>query len=117
MTAVTDAAQLASFTARGVDVLPYPASNGHFDLPALWAALGARSIQSLLVECGGGFAHALLAAGVVNKVRLYLAPILLGGDGVSLLAGPGVENVDEAWRFHDIIWRRIGDDFRVDGYT
>lgn len=117
VTAVTDAARLAPFTARGVDVLPYPASNGHFNLPTLWAVLGARSIQSLMVECGGGFAHALLAAGMVHKVRLYFAPLLLGGDGVSLLAGPGVEKVDEAWRFRDITWRRIGDDFRVDGYT
>ncbi|HOF88348.1 MAG TPA: bifunctional diaminohydroxyphosphoribosylaminopyrimidine deaminase/5-amino-6-(5-phosphoribosylamino)uracil reductase RibD, partial [Armatimonadota bacterium] len=88
VTAVEDDARLAPFRARGVEILPLPAPDGHFDLDALMAALGAREVVSLMVEAGGGFAGALLDARQAHKLRLYLAPLLIGGrDATSALAG------------------------------
>ncbi len=118
VTAVEDNARLAPFRARGVEVLPLSAPDGHFDLSALLAGLGAREIQSLMVECGGGFAAALLAARAVHKVRLYLAPLLIGGCGaVPLLGDPGVDHLADAPRLTDVTHHRFGPDLRIEGYV
>ncbi|MEZ0285206.1 MAG: bifunctional diaminohydroxyphosphoribosylaminopyrimidine deaminase/5-amino-6-(5-phosphoribosylamino)uracil reductase RibD, partial [Thermoleophilia bacterium] len=42
-------------------------------------ALGERGIQSLLVEGGAELAGALVAAGAVDRVAWFLAPMLIGG--------------------------------------
>lgn len=117
VTAVTDDARLAPFRARGVEVLSVPVAPGGVDLAAMMTALGAREILSLLVEAGGQFAAALLAAELAQKLRLYLAPILIGGEAApSLLGDPGVAALADAPRLTDVRWHRLGDDLRVEGY-
>ena len=49
-------------------------------MPAL-DELGRRGIQDLLVEGGPTFAGALFDAGEVDEVRLFIAPLLVGGGG------------------------------------
>ncbi|MHB9025383.1 MAG: bifunctional diaminohydroxyphosphoribosylaminopyrimidine deaminase/5-amino-6-(5-phosphoribosylamino)uracil reductase RibD [Armatimonadota bacterium] len=116
VTAMWDAARLAPFQARGVEVLLLPAAPGGLDLPALMAALGEREIVSLLVEAGGRFAAALFQAGLVHKLRLYLAPMLIGGrEALPLLGGEGIARLEEAPRLVQTTWRRIGEDFRLEG--
>ena len=111
-----DPARLAPFRARGVEICPCPTPEGRVPPRALMDALGQREIVSLLVEAGGTFAAALLEAGVAHKVRLYLAPLLIGGrEAVPLLGGQGVAHLAEALRVRDLTWRRIGDDLRLDG--
>ncbi|HEY3418173.1 MAG TPA: bifunctional diaminohydroxyphosphoribosylaminopyrimidine deaminase/5-amino-6-(5-phosphoribosylamino)uracil reductase RibD [Armatimonadota bacterium] len=116
VTAVQEAARLTPFLARGVEVLTLPAAPGGIDLPALMTALGEREILSLLVEAGGRFADALLQARLVQKFRLYLAPLLIGGrDAPPLLCGEGVARLAEAPRLAEVAWKRIGEDFRIEG--
>jgi len=116
-TIVDDPARLAQFKARGIEVLVLPACDGHVDLPALMAALGERDILSLLVEAGGLFASALLEAGCVRKIRMYLAPLLIGGEkAVPALGGLGAALLSGAHRLRDIAWKRFGEDFSVEGY-
>jgi len=116
-TLVDDPERLAPYQEHGVEALTLPAVDGYVDLPALLAALGEREIVSLMVESGGAFAAALLAAGGVQKLRLYLAPLLIGGkEAVPALGGLGVACLADAPRLHDVTWKRIGEDFRVEGY-
>ena len=49
--------------------------------------LGRREITSLLVEGGAGLAGSFVDAGEVDELRLFVAPILLGGAGARPLAG------------------------------
>ena len=65
----------------GVEVLALPDADGRVDLAALMQALGARGINELHVEAGGKLNGALLAAGLVDELLLYLAPCLLGDPG------------------------------------
>ncbi len=62
-------------------MLALPDADGRVDLVALMRALGARGINELHVEAGGKLNGALLAAGLVDEVLLYLAPCLLGRSG------------------------------------
>ncbi len=59
-------------------MLALPDADGRVDLAALMRELGARGINELHVEAGGKLNGALLAAGLVDEVLLYLAPCLLG---------------------------------------
>lgn len=117
VTTLDTPARLAPYRARGVELLTLPPAGDHLDLTAMLDALGAREIVSLLVEAGGNFAAALLTAGLADKLRLYLAPMLIGGTTATpLLGGEGVARLTDALRLHDITWRRIGDDLRLEGY-
>jgi len=78
------------------------------------AELAERGVLHLLVEGGPRLAHDLHAAGVVDRYVVYVAPALLGGsDGQSLLEGPGVGRMVDAWRGRLVDVVRLGADVRL----
>jgi len=91
-------------------------ANGR-DLLAVLRELGTRSIQSVLVEGGATVAGKLLERGLVNKVSIFLAPIIIGGgEAPSAVGGPGAERLADALRLEDIEIVRRGEDIEVTGY-
>ena len=78
-------------------------------------ALGARGIQSLLVEGGATLAASLLSQGLVNGIALFSAPLLLGGDGVPLLGSLGVDGLAAALRLRDLSAKQVGPDLLTCG--
>jgi len=77
--------------------------------------LGARGLLSVLVEGGATVAHAFHTQGLVDRYLLYLAPVLLGGEGgAGLFRGAGARSIDEAWRGRLVDVTRIGPDLRVE---
>ncbi|MFY9620041.1 MAG: bifunctional diaminohydroxyphosphoribosylaminopyrimidine deaminase/5-amino-6-(5-phosphoribosylamino)uracil reductase RibD [Pyrinomonadaceae bacterium] len=87
------------------------------DLGSILAELGARAIQSVLVEGGPSLAALLLEANLVNKVTFFVAPMLIGGqDAPSALAGAGAERIADAVRLQDIEVRPHGADVEITGY-
>ncbi len=62
------------------------------------AEVGRRDVNSLLLEGGATLARAFLAAGEIDELRLFVAPVLLGGSGRPLYAGEGVQRIEEAVR-------------------
>ena len=71
--------------------------------------LGRRGITSLLVEGGAALAGSLLRAGEVDELRIFIAPIVLGG-GRPLASGPGAERVADAPRPLAVDWQPSGED-------
>jgi len=61
-----------------VEVLSFPDADGRVDLAAMMREFGARGINELHVEAGGKLNGALLAAGLVDELLLYVAPCLIG---------------------------------------
>ena len=72
-------------------------------------------MTSLLVEGGAGLAAALLAAGLVDALALFLAPRLIGGDGHPLLGPLGVSALADAPRLLEASVREVGPDVLVEG--
>jgi diaminohydroxyphosphoribosylaminopyrimidine deaminase/5-amino-6-(5-phosphoribosylamino)uracil reductase len=91
-------------------VIEVRARAGHVDLRAAWRALGAAGLNDVLVEGGGGLAAALLRAGLVDRLHLFAAPLLIGGDGRPALASLGVERLERAPRLARVRARWIGQD-------
>jgi diaminohydroxyphosphoribosylaminopyrimidine deaminase/5-amino-6-(5-phosphoribosylamino)uracil reductase len=79
------------------------------------AALAARGVTSLLVEGGAELAAGLLRAGLVDSVALFVAPVMLGGDGRGLLGSLGVDALGDAVGLRDLRSRVVGVDLLVEG--
>ena len=96
----------------GADVFVMPAVDGRVDLVALMGELARREINEVHVEAGAVLNGALLRAGLVDELLLYLAPSLLG-DARGLFDLPPIERLDDKFslRFHEI--EQIGPDLRI----
>ncbi|MBB6735828.1 bifunctional diaminohydroxyphosphoribosylaminopyrimidine deaminase/5-amino-6-(5-phosphoribosylamino)uracil reductase RibD [Cohnella sp. CBP 2801] len=86
------------------------------DLAAAFAELGRREIGSVLVEGGGRLNGALIEAGLADKLMLFYAPKIVGGEAPSAFAHEGPASMDEALRLRDVEIERFGDDWCVTGY-
>ncbi|GKS90413.1 bifunctional diaminohydroxyphosphoribosylaminopyrimidine deaminase/5-amino-6-(5-phosphoribosylamino)uracil reductase RibD [Acidovorax sp. SUPP2539] len=77
-TAIQNPEKEALLASLGVTVLHLPNAEGHIDLAALMLDLGRLQMNEVHVEAGSQLNGALLQAGLVDEVLLYLAPKLLG---------------------------------------
>jgi diaminohydroxyphosphoribosylaminopyrimidine deaminase/5-amino-6-(5-phosphoribosylamino)uracil reductase len=76
--------------------------------------LGQLGVASVLLEGGPHLAGAFLDAGEIDEIRLFLAPLLLGGRTArDPLEGEGVERISEALRALTFDCSRVGDDLLV----
>ena len=82
-----DAARVREFEAAGVEVVRVVGADGRLDLCVVLDVLGQRKILSVLLECGSQLNGAFLAAGLVDKVVLFSAPMELGRGAVPFAAG------------------------------
>jgi diaminohydroxyphosphoribosylaminopyrimidine deaminase/5-amino-6-(5-phosphoribosylamino)uracil reductase len=63
---------------RGVEVVALPDGHGRVDLAALMRLLAGRDFNEVHVEAGARLNGALLEAGLVDEVLLYVAPSVVG---------------------------------------
>jgi diaminohydroxyphosphoribosylaminopyrimidine deaminase/5-amino-6-(5-phosphoribosylamino)uracil reductase len=76
--------------------------------------LGEQGITGILLEGGPRLAGTFLDAGEIDEVRLFLAPILLGGGSArDPLEGEGVERIADAVKALTLDCERVGDDILI----
>jgi diaminohydroxyphosphoribosylaminopyrimidine deaminase/5-amino-6-(5-phosphoribosylamino)uracil reductase len=111
--AVADDADASHLEEGRADIVRLPRVDAGLDLDLLLKALSERGVRAILLEGGPTLAGSFLAAGLIDRVVAYIAPVLIGGDGKSALAGPGAPNIADAKRFRleDVV--RIGPDVRL----
>jgi diaminohydroxyphosphoribosylaminopyrimidine deaminase / 5-amino-6-(5-phosphoribosylamino)uracil reductase len=100
---------------RGIDT-PHahvPVHAGRFDLDAVLQLLAARGINEVQVEAGATLAGAFLAAGLVDELLLYVAPVVLGERARPMFDGLPIDTMAERLRMRVLETRRIGDDVRL----
>lgn len=106
-------ARAAVLRAAGAEVVALPDGRGKVDLRAMMAELGRRELNEIHVESGNRLNGALLRAGVVDELLIYLAPQLLGD------AARGMFDLGELTRLEQRVdlsvreVRRIGPDLRI----
>lgn len=102
----------------GVEIIKIPEYGTSLDMRALMTALGARGIDSILLEGGGTLAFSAFSAGVVDKVRIYVAPKILGGSGAKTpVGGIGFDAPDSGVKLCGVTHRECGGDIVIEGYT
>lgn len=116
--AVTDRAEavhLRALEARGAQVLKLPARDGRVDLAALLSELGAREVTALLLEGGGELSAGFLEGNLVDRVAVFVGPVLLGGRSApTAVAGPG-KRLKDGYRLRGMTVRRVGEDVLIEG--
>lgn len=107
-----DESAAAPLRAAGVEIEAVgsePNQRGRVKLAAMMSMLAARGINELHVEAGATLNGALLAAGLVDEIVLYMASTVLGGEGPGLFAGAPPAAAD----FGIVDLRRVGDDLKL----
>lgn len=96
-----------------VSQIAVPLREQQLDLVAMMMLLGQRQVNSVWVEAGASLAGALLQAGLVDELIVYLAPKLLGDQGRGLCQLPGLDRLADApgLIFRDV--RQVGEDLRL----
>jgi diaminohydroxyphosphoribosylaminopyrimidine deaminase/5-amino-6-(5-phosphoribosylamino)uracil reductase len=76
--------------------------------------LGANEIASILLEGGPHLAGAFLDAEEIDEIRLFLAPMVLGGRRArDPLEGEGVEMIADAVRAMTLDCEQVGEDLLI----
>jgi diaminohydroxyphosphoribosylaminopyrimidine deaminase / 5-amino-6-(5-phosphoribosylamino)uracil reductase len=110
-------ARAKKLAALGVEIFPLWARKGRPDLKVVLEELGRRNILSVMLEAGPLLNQAALEADLVEKVRLFYAPTLVGLG--SSLPGIRSDKRSSALRVHQLSGIRtetFGPDFAVEGY-
>ena len=100
--------------AAGVDVITVTGENEAARVEHALDELGAREIQSLLLEGGPHLAGAFLEAGEIDETRMFIAPLMLGGaTAKTAVEGIGVGEIAAGLSALAIETERIEDDVLV----
>jgi diaminohydroxyphosphoribosylaminopyrimidine deaminase/5-amino-6-(5-phosphoribosylamino)uracil reductase len=103
--------------ARGVEVLVLPEKDGRISMGDLLDQLGKRGITSILVEGGAEIYGSFLQERQVDKLVLFIAPLLIGGkEAKGMIGGAGAGLITEAFRLQNLKTTRIGGDILVEAY-
>jgi diaminohydroxyphosphoribosylaminopyrimidine deaminase / 5-amino-6-(5-phosphoribosylamino)uracil reductase len=79
------------------ELLGVPRSGDWIDVHKLLAALAERGVRSLLVEGGGVTVSRFLTAGVLSRLQITIAPVLMGSGRPGIVL-PAIGRMDEAMR-------------------
>jgi diaminohydroxyphosphoribosylaminopyrimidine deaminase/5-amino-6-(5-phosphoribosylamino)uracil reductase len=108
--------RVAALVRRGIEVIPLAAGRGgRIPFDRVVRELGRQGLTTLLVEGGGTVAAAALRARVVDRVVLFVAPAVLGGDGVPAVGPLGLRRAARALRLEHVAVGRAGDDLVIEG--
>jgi diaminohydroxyphosphoribosylaminopyrimidine deaminase/5-amino-6-(5-phosphoribosylamino)uracil reductase len=105
------AARVAAVEAQGVVAHRLPrGGDRRLDPTALLQALGGQGLTRVLVEGGGTLAASLLAADLVDRLAMFRAGVMIGGDGRPGVAAMGLDRLAAARRFDRQSLSETGDD-------
>ena len=107
-----------AFTQAGTELLELPSEEGLVDLERLLKALGKREITSVLVEGGGILLGSLFDSKLVDKVIIFIAPVIIGGkEARTAVSGKGVDKVADSIKLERTRVGKLGEDLVVSGYV
>ena len=106
--------RIAALKQRGAEVLILPAEHGNVSLKACLTTLGRQGITSLLLEGGSEVNASALRSGLLDRLQLYVAPALLGGqDAKGLIGGASPASISASWPLNDLQVQQVGKDLLI----
>ncbi len=107
-------AATGALAAHGAEVIVATGENEPARIVSALQQLGGAGVSSILLEGGPHLAGAFLDAGEIDEVRLFLAPLILGGRTArDPLEGEGVDRIASAVRATELTCEPIGEDLLV----
>ncbi len=116
-TADADAGRLQALEDAGVELLACRAKEGRVDVSGLLEEIGKRGIDSVLLEGGGELNASFMEERLVDEVRAFIAPKIVGGrDAKTPVEGRGFARMPDALEFTDCRMEQVGTDFLFSGF-
>lgn len=113
LTCREDQADIERFAKQGIEVVVISKKGSNLDLESVLDHLGSMEINEVLLEAGATLSGAMLQAGLVDELVIYMAPILLGNKAKGLFGLSNLESMDEKIGLTIIEHRAIGVDWRI----
>jgi diaminohydroxyphosphoribosylaminopyrimidine deaminase / 5-amino-6-(5-phosphoribosylamino)uracil reductase len=114
VTASTDRQKRSRLEQAGFEVVRLPADEcGRVHLPSLLDHLARREVNDVMVEAGAVLNGALLQAGLVDELVVYMAPSLLGDQGRGAFHLPGLAKLSDRIELRLLDARRVGVELRL----
>jgi diaminohydroxyphosphoribosylaminopyrimidine deaminase/5-amino-6-(5-phosphoribosylamino)uracil reductase len=108
------AGRIAALEAAGATVLRFPTRDGRVSVDAVLSTLFEREVRAVLVEGGGEVHAAFLEAGLVDRVTLFVAPLILGGREAPMVVGGAGRELKSAIRLGPMQTRLLGSDLLIE---
>lgn len=116
-TRAADPERIKALAAAGAEVVEMPARGGMVSLEDLLQLLGQRQIMSMMVEGGAAVFGSLFEERLLDKVLVFVAPIVIGGHGAkNPVEGRGVEKLSQATGITRVKVETVGSDVLISGY-
>ncbi len=107
-------ADVVQLEAAGAEVVVAAGANEPARVVSALESLAAAGISSVLLEGGPHLAGSFLDAGEIDELRLFLAPLLLGGRTArDPLEGQGAEAIADAVHTRIVSCERVGEDLLI----
>ncbi len=114
-TVIDDENRYREYEEKGVKIIRTLPENGRVNLRELMIKLGALNIDSILLEGGAGLNFSALQAGIVNRVKCYIAPKIFGGETAKTpVGGKGVELPSNAFMLGEPSITHYGEDILIE---
>jgi diaminohydroxyphosphoribosylaminopyrimidine deaminase / 5-amino-6-(5-phosphoribosylamino)uracil reductase len=116
-TGKASAIRMNRLASRGINIQVLSRNSNRISLIRLIKILGDLGIASVLLEGGSGINASALKEGVVDKVVLFLAPMIIGGESApGMVGGPGIKSLKQALNIKKLAVTPVGADWMVEGY-
>jgi len=112
-TGVDDSEEHEALNAIGANIQVFPERRGFMDLKAILETLAELECNEVLMEAGAGMNGALLEAGMVDELILYMCPSLLGDKARGMFSLPGISSMQERRNLEIVDSRMFGPDLRL----
>lgn len=113
ITTSDDTAEADALLAAGAEVVRLPGTPDTVDLDAVLELLGQRGMNEVHLETGATLAGAMLRAGLVDELVVYMAPLLLGDGARGLFHLPGLASMADRVELEIVDLRAVGRDWRI----
>ncbi len=87
-------------------------NSGKLDLQDVLLQLGKQDINNVLLEAGPKLIGAMTKAGLVDEFIIYIAPILMGSDAISMI-NIAIQNINECLALAIKDMRMVGEDIKI----
>lgn len=109
--------KLDTLKQMGIEVIVIKVKCERVDLRELMKVIGAKGIDSILLEGGANLNFSALEEGIVDKIQSYIAPKIIGGkEAKTAVEGAGIQLLKNAFKIDRMTPVMVGEDLFVEGY-
>ncbi|WP_407370862.1 bifunctional diaminohydroxyphosphoribosylaminopyrimidine deaminase/5-amino-6-(5-phosphoribosylamino)uracil reductase RibD [Carnobacterium sp.] len=109
--------KLDTLKQMGIEVIVTKEKCERVDLRELMKVIGAKGIDSILLEGGANLNFSALEEGIVDKIQSYIAPKIIGGkEAKTAVEGAGIQLLKNAFQIDRMTPVMVGEDLFVEGY-